>query len=99
MLKNKSLNIINDLYQELYPFREAFSTLIENAITIPVSLTTCERTFAKMKLIKITVNYSMTEDRLIDLCLLDIEHDIDVNFEIFIDKLSDIHKNSRITLK
>jgi len=102
MLQNKSLTTVNDLYQELYPFREAFPTfiaLIQNAITIPVSSTTCERTFAKMKRIKTTVRNSMTDDRLSDLCLLAVERDIDVNFAILIDKFSDIHKNSRIMLK
>ncbi|CAF4092977.1 unnamed protein product [Rotaria sordida] len=102
MLQKKSLATIIDLYQELYPFRQAFPTLvalIESAITIPVSSTTCERTFSKMKLIKTTVRNTMSDDRLSDLCLLAVERDIDVNFEELIDKFSDIHKNSRIMLK
>ncbi len=41
----------------------------------------------------------MTDDRLSDLCLSAVEHDIDVNFEQLIDKFSDIHKNRRIMLK
>ncbi|CAF1353170.1 unnamed protein product [Rotaria sordida] len=47
-----------DLQKELYRFQEAFPslvTLIQTAITIPISSTTCERTFAKMKMIKTTV--------------------------------------------
>ena len=102
MLKNKSLATIIDLYQELYPFAEAFPilvALIESVIIIPVSSTTCERTFSKMKLIKTKVRNSMTDNRLSDLCLLAVERDIDVNFEQLIDKFSDIHKNSRIMLK
>ncbi|CAF1514077.1 unnamed protein product [Rotaria sordida] len=102
MLQKKSLATIIGLYQELYSFRQAFPTLvalIESAITIPVSSTTCERTFSKMKLIKTTVRNTMSDDRLSDLCLLAVERDIDVNFEELIDKFSDIHKNSRIMLK
>ena len=38
-------------------------------------------------------------DRLSYICLLAVEHDIDVNVEQLIDKFSDIHKNSRIMLK
>ncbi len=41
----------------------------------------------------------MTDKRLSDLCLLAVEHGIDVDFEQLIDKFSDIHKNSRIMLK
>jgi hypothetical protein len=102
MLQKKSLTTITNLYKELYPFTQAFPTLValtESAITIPVSSTTCERTFSKMKLIKTTMRNTMTDDRLSDLCVLAVERDIDVNFEQLIDKFSDIHKNSRIILK
>ncbi len=102
MLQKKTLFTITDLYQELYNFTEAFPTLvqlIECAITIPVSSTTCERTFSKMKLIKTAIRNTMTDNRLSDLCLLAVERDFDINFEQLIDKFSDIHKNSRIMLK
>ena len=102
MLQKKSLATIIDLYQESYPFTSAFPAfvaLIKSAITIPVSSTTYERIFSKMKLIKTTVRNKMTDDRLSDLCLLAAERDIDVNFEQLIDKFSDIPKNSRIMLK
>ncbi len=69
------------------------------AVTTPVSSTACEQTFSKMKRIKTTVRNTMTDDCLIDLCLLAVERNIDVNFEQLIDKFSDIHKNSRIMLK
>ncbi|CAF4842031.1 unnamed protein product [Rotaria sp. Silwood1] len=91
---SKTLNILSSvssvcpdsvgLYQELYPFTEAFSTLIaliKSAMTIPISLTTCERAFSKMKLIKTTVRNTMYDDRLSDLCLLAVERNIDVRFE------------------
>jgi hypothetical protein len=102
MLTKKSLLTVIDLHRELCQFKEALPTLvalIERAITIPVSSTTCERTFSKMKRIKTAVRNSMTDDRLSDLCMLALERDIDVNFEQLIDAFSDIHKNSRIMLK
>lgn len=100
--QNKPLTNIIDLYQVLYPFTEAFPmliTLIKGAITMPVSSTTCERTFSKMKLIKTTIRNTMTDDRLSDLCLIAIERDIEVDFEELIDMFADVHKNSRIMLK
>ncbi len=90
------------MYRELYAFREAFPVLVDlirSAITMPVSSTTCERTFSKMKKIKTTVRSTMTDDRLSDLCILAVERDMDVNFEQLIDDFSEIHKNSRIMLK
>ena len=95
MLQKKSLATIIDLYHELYPFTQAFPivvALIESAMTIPVSSTTCERTFSKMKLIKTTLRNTMTDDRLSYICLLAVERDIDVNVEQLINKFSDIHK-------
>ncbi|CAF3494549.1 unnamed protein product, partial [Rotaria sp. Silwood2] len=102
MLQNKLLTSIIDLYIELHLFKEAFSKLtavIKSTMTIPVSSTTCERTFSKMKTIKTTVRNSMTDVRLSDIYLLAIERDLDINFEQIIDAFSDIHKNSRIILK
>ena len=101
-LQKKPLVNIIDLYQVLHPFTEAFPTLvtlIKSAITMPVSSTTCERTFSKMKLIKTTIRNTMTDDRLSDLCLIAIERDIELNYEQLIDKFADVHKNSRIMLK
>ncbi|CAF2050659.1 unnamed protein product [Rotaria magnacalcarata] len=101
-LQNQPLANIIDLYQVLYSFTEIFPTLvtlIKSAITMPVSSTTCERTFSKMKMIKTTIRSTMTDDRLSDLCLIAVERDIELNFEQLIDKFADIHKNSRIMLK
>ncbi|CAF3358539.1 unnamed protein product, partial [Rotaria sp. Silwood2] len=74
-------------------------TLIQTAITIPVSSTTCERTFSKMKMIKTTLRNTMSDDRLSDLTLLAVERDIDINFGQVMDDFSEIHKSSRIMLK
>ena len=102
MLQGKSLENILDLYRELYPFQSAFPvflSILGYAITIPISSTTCERTFSKMKRIKTSVRNSMTDDRLNDLCLLAVERDVKIDFELLMDHFSTIHKNSRILLK
>ena len=68
-------------------------------MTIPVSSTTTERTFSKMKLIKTTARNSTSDTRLSDLPLLAIERDIIVDYENIIDAFANQHKNSRIQLK
>ncbi len=78
-------------------FRSPF--LIIAAMTIPVSSTTCERTFSEMKLIKTTTRNTMSDTRLSDLCVLTVERDFSINFEQLIDNFADSHKNSRILLK
>ncbi|CAF3199720.1 unnamed protein product [Rotaria socialis] len=102
MLKYKSLGNIIDLYQEWLPLQEAFPVLvalIQSTRTIPMSSTTCERTFSKMRMIKTTVRNTITDERLKDLCVLAAERDIDVNFEQLIDNFASAHKNSLIMLK
>ena len=102
MLKDTKLKSIVDLYVELLPLKQAFPTtifLITAAMIIPVSSTTCERTFSKMKLIKTTTRNTMSDTRLSDLCVLAVERDFNINFEQLIDNFADSHKNSRILLK
>jgi hypothetical protein len=102
MLKDTKLKSIVDLYVELLPLKQTFPTtisLIIAAITIPISSTTCERTFSKIKLIKTTTRNTMSDTRLNDLCVLAVEHDFNINFEKLIDDFADSHKNSRILLK
>ena len=79
MLQNKSLTTIIDLYKELYRFQEGFPSLtilIQIAVLIPVSSTTCERTFAKMKMMKTIPRNTMSNPT-----LLAVERDTDINFE------------------
>ncbi len=97
-----SLKTIVDLYVELLPPKQAFPTTlfpIVAAMTIPVSSTTCERTFSKMKLIKTTGRNTMSDTRLSDLCVLAVERDFNINFEKLMDDFADLHKNCRILLK
>jgi hypothetical protein len=84
---SKSKNIV-DLYFEILPLQQAFPTivlLLIGAMTIPVSSTTTERTFSKMKLIKTSARNSMSDNRLSDLPLFAIERDFPVDYETIID--------------
>ncbi len=102
MLKDSNLKTIVDLYVEILPLKQAFPTvthLVVAAMTIPVSSTTCERTFSKMKLIKTTTRNTMSDNRLNDLCILAVERDFNINFEKLINDFGDSHKNRKILLK
>lgn len=101
MLNNKTLSNITELYHEMMPFKEAFPniiSMIKAALTIPVSSSTCERVFSKMKLIKTRIRTTMADERLSDLCVLSIERDFQINFDQVVDQFSINHKNSRIML-
>ena len=102
MLKDSKLENIFDLYYQLLPLKHAFPTimfLIIIAMTIPVLSTTCERTFSKMKLVKITTRNTMSDKRLSDLCMLAVKRDFAIDFENLMDDFADLHKNCRILLK
>jgi hypothetical protein len=56
MLKHVTPNNMIDLYFEVLPLKQTFPSTLSpliRAMTIPVSSTTTERTFSKMKLIKL----------------------------------------------
>ena len=73
--------------------------MIKNAITMPISQVTGERSFSKMKIIKNYLRNSMSDKRLSDLTVLAVERDFDIDYERVIDKFSNNHKNSRILLR
>ncbi len=62
-------------------FRDNLISLIVGALTIPVSSTTTERTFSKMKYIKTAARNSMLDNRLSDLSLIAIERDFNVDYQ------------------
>jgi hypothetical protein len=96
------LHNIVALYIQLLPLKQALPTIMSLllvALTFPISSTTCERTFTKMKLTKTKTRNSMWDVRLSDLCVLAIERDIVIDLEKVIDRFSEKHKNSRILLK
>jgi hypothetical protein len=102
MLKDTKLKSIVNLYVELLPLKQAFPTTIFFIIavmTIPVSSTTCERTFSKMNLIKTTTRNTISDTWLSELCVLAVERDFNINFEHLIDNFTDSHKNSGFLLK
>ncbi|CAF1031115.1 unnamed protein product [Rotaria magnacalcarata] len=73
MLKQLKPKNMIDLYFEVLPFEQAFSSILSlliGAMAIPVSYTTTERTFSKMKLIKTVARNNMSDNRLSDLSLL-----------------------------
>ncbi|CAF1325117.1 unnamed protein product [Rotaria magnacalcarata] len=102
MLKQLKPKNMIDLYFEVLPFEQAFPSILSlliGAMTIPVSSTTTERTFSKMKLIKTVARNSMSDNRLSNLSLLAIEREFCVDYEKIIDAFAIQHKNSRIMLK
>jgi hypothetical protein len=69
MFKDSKLKSITNVYVEPLPLKNAFPAIISLVVatmTIPLSSTTCERTFSKMKLIKITTRNTMSDIRLND---------------------------------
>jgi hypothetical protein len=101
MMEKSNSKTIGNVLHELYPFTGAFLTtmsLIEGGMTIPVSSTSCERSFSKMKIIKTYLRNSMTDDRFSDLAVLAVERDIHINFEEVVDVFAKSHKNSQILL-
>ncbi len=102
MLESRTINNIIEFLNELLPFSGAFPQtlrMIKNAITMPVSQVTCERSFSKMKLIKNYLRNLMTDRRLSDLTILAIERDFDIDYERVVDKFASNHKNCRILLR
>ncbi|CAF1237482.1 unnamed protein product [Adineta ricciae] len=90
-----------NFYYHLLPLQRAFPvimSLIIAAMNIPVSSTTCERTFSKMKLIKTTARNTMSDNRVSDLCVLAEERDFVIGFKKLMDDFADFHKNSEILL-
>ena len=80
MLKQLKPTTVVDLYLEVFPLKQSFPSFTSpliGAMTFPVSSTTAERTFSKMKLIKTVARNSMSDNRLSDLSLLAIERVLD----------------------
>jgi hypothetical protein len=99
MIESKKVDDIIQFLNELLPFSSAFHQIIKmisNAITMPISQVTCERSFSKLKIIKNYLRNSMVDELLIDLTVLSIEREIDINYKQVIDVFSSLHKNSRI---
>ena len=96
MFESKKINDVIQCFNDLIPMSDAFpqtSKMITNAITMPISQVTCERSFSKIKMIKNYLRNSMSHECLSDLTLMAVERDFDINYEQVIDKFSSNHKN------
>ena len=92
---------ISNVLKELYPLKEAFPNLLkllQIALTICVSSAQCERCFSALKRIKSYLRSTMSEQRLVDLACISIQHDIysKLDVEEIIDNFA--AKSRRITL-
>ena len=59
-------------------------------LTITVSTASCERSFSKLKLIKMYQRSTMSQERLSNLAILSIERDLNVDFNTVIEKVAQI---------
>lgn len=97
MFKSKTIKNVIEFMKELIPYSTAFPQtilMVKNSITMPVSQTTCERSFSKMKIVKNYLRNSMSDARLSDLTILTIERDILIDYEQTVDKFARNHKNT-----
>ncbi|CAM4938755.1 unnamed protein product [Rotaria socialis] len=100
--KRTTMNTIKDLLTELAPVNDAFpatTSLLRGALCLPVSSTTCERSFSRMKLIKTYCRNSTGDERLSDLTVLGVERTFNIDLEETVDIFSTNHQNSRILLR
>ena len=100
-LVNVEIEDISDVILELAPLQAAFPVLLkllQIAMTIVVSTAKCERCFSALKRVKSYLRNSMSDQRLTNLAILSIEHDISekIDFDKIIDNFA--HKNRRIVL-
>ncbi|CAF3478552.1 unnamed protein product [Rotaria socialis] len=100
--KRTTMNTTKDLLTELAPVNDAFpatTSLLRGALCLPVSSTTCERSFSRMKLIKTYCRNSTGDERLSDLTVLAVERTFNIDLEETVDIFSTNHQNSRILLR
>lgn len=73
------LNLIHKYsLQDVYPNMEVALRIF---LTMPVSTATCERSFSKLKIIKNYLRSSMYQERLSNLAILSIEHEIAIKID------------------
>jgi len=99
--RTKPEDIIS-LFHQIQPLKHAFPNmfnLVTIAITMPVSSTTCERTFSRLRLIKTIARNRMSDDRLSDMAVLAIEREVMVDLDLTVEQFSKKHINSRILLQ
>ena len=87
----------------LEPYREVFHEmfkLCKIALALPVSTSSCERSFSVLKLIKTALRSTMTDERLSNLGVLSVESKRAkaINLDEFVDAFAKKHSNRRIML-
>lgn len=89
-------DIINTVNQSVYP---NLYKHLQLAITIPVSSSTCERSFSTMRRVKTWLRTTMAEDRFSSLAMLNIERDLSnkIDTEVIVNKFAE--QDRRIVLK
>lgn len=99
----KSATVL-ELYQLIqdYNLKESFPNtdiVFRIFLTIPVTVATCERSFSKLKLIKNYLRSTMGQERLSNLAILSIEHEVarEIDFENVIDEFAAI-KSRKVKL-
>ena len=85
------------------PYSEAFHELhrlCKIAVIIPVTIAACERSFSAMKRIKDYLRNSMSDKRLSNLALLNIERERSSNLDLddFVDIFANSHNNRKLML-
>lgn len=86
--KASHLDVLNAISN--YELRDAYPNIeiaLRIFLTMPVSVASCERSFSKLKMIKNYLRSSMSENRLTNLAILNIEYDIasQIDFNDIID--------------
>ncbi|KAL4113018.1 hypothetical protein QTP88_016722 [Uroleucon formosanum] len=76
--------------EDMFP---TIRTLMQVLATLPVSVSSAERSFSTLRRVKTWLRSRMTEDRLSALCLINVYNNVDVINEI--DRIIDIFANSK----
>ena len=89
--------------RQLEPYKEAFHELYrlcKIAVTIPVTSASAERSFSSLNLIKSYLRNAMSDERLSNLGVINIERkrSNEINLEEFVDIFANNHNNRRIVL-
>lgn len=71
-------------------------TVLKIGVTLPISSTSPERSFSKLKIVKIRLRSTMSQNRLEDLMLISCETDDDINTENVINNFA---RNSPVLTK
>ena len=96
---------LSDVLEALLPVEHAFPTIkkaVVIAMTFGISTATVERSYSSLRRIKTYLRSTMSQDRLDDLALLNIERELSSNLwdclPSLVLKFAQAHKNSKIVL-